>query len=441
MNPSRPISPPALLNPARQIIERLRDAGHEAYIAGGAVRDWLLGRPPRGDLDIATSARPEAVRELFPRTLAVGESFGVLIVHLKGHSYEVATFRTEGGYTDGRHPDRVDFADARADVARRDFTINGLFFDPLTERVHDWVAGREDLAAGLIRTIGNPRERFGEDRLRLLRAVRFAAQLGFRIEAGTEAALHELASEVASVSMERIRAELDRLLGAPGAADGLRLLRETGLGEAVARKAAEGSADRRHAPLDLRPFVDGTALLAAWLAERSTPPEGFPAAEWWLLFAGWLGLRAESIPHQALPRELERLGLSLRLSRNEFRQIADAARALLLLHGFDGARLADRLRLLRHDGRPLLEATLAVVWPSRAKEFLATLADLDRLHGDRLHPEPLLDGHRLHELGVPGGPELGAWLLDLESEQLEGRLETVPQAEAWVARRLATSTT
>ncbi|MGA2869013.1 MAG: CCA tRNA nucleotidyltransferase, partial [Verrucomicrobiota bacterium] len=162
---------------AKAIVQRLQKAGFAAFWVGGCVRDFLLGREPQ-DFDIATDARPEQVEKLFQKTIPVGKKFGVMVVVENGQQFQVATFRAEADYRDGRHPEKVVFANAEADALRRDFTVNGLFYDPLTQKTHDWVGGEKDLRAKIIRTIGSPEERFGEDHLRMLRAVRFAAQLG-----------------------------------------------------------------------------------------------------------------------------------------------------------------------------------------------------------------------------------------------------------------------
>src|SRR6266566_4131614 len=169
---------------ATEIVRRLQTAGFAAFWVGGSVRDFLLGREP-GDYDIATSALPEQIEALFKRTIAVGRKFGVIVVVEKGHQFQVATFRAESEYRDGRHPEQVVFGDAMADARRRDFTVNGLFYDPVQDKLHDWIGGEADLRTKTIRTIGIPAERFAEDHLRLLRAVRLAAQLGFQIEAET----------------------------------------------------------------------------------------------------------------------------------------------------------------------------------------------------------------------------------------------------------------
>ena len=213
---------------AVEIVRRLKAAGHKAYFVGGCVRDQLLGKEPQ-DYDIATSARPEQIEALFPHTIPVGRKFGVVLVIEQGKQFQTATFRAEADYRDGRHPGRVTFCDAMADARRRDFTVNGLFFDPIENRLHDWVGGELDLRSRIIRTIGNPHQRFAEDHLRLLRAVRFAAQLNFRIEPKTFAGLRATAQEILNVSAERIREELLKLFRPPHAARGLHLLRESGL--------------------------------------------------------------------------------------------------------------------------------------------------------------------------------------------------------------------
>src|SRR5471030_2666651 len=199
---------------AKETVGRLQQTGFAAFWVGGCLRDFLLGREPQ-DFDIATDAKPEQVEKLFKRTVAVGRKFGVMIVVEGGHQFQVATFRAEADYQDGRRPEKIFFANAEADASRRDFTVNGLFYDPLTKKIHDWVGGEKDLRAKIIRTIGKPEERFGEDHLRLLRAVRFAAQLDFEIEPKTFAAVKKLSPKIKLISAERIRDELLKLFSPP----------------------------------------------------------------------------------------------------------------------------------------------------------------------------------------------------------------------------------
>ncbi|MFM2295247.1 MAG: hypothetical protein RLZZ350_1660, partial [Verrucomicrobiota bacterium] len=218
-------APPAI---ATEIVRRLQAAGFAAGFVGGCVRDSLLGRLP-GDFDIATNALSDAVEKLFPHTVAVGKKFGVIVVVEQGQQFQVATFRAESGYADGRRPEKISFGDAQADAMRRDFTVNGLFLDPISGELRDWVGGEKDLRARIIRTIGAPEERFGEDHLRLLRAVRFAAQLDFEIERATFAAVQTLAPKIKLIAIERVRDELVKLFAPPHAARGLDLLRASGL--------------------------------------------------------------------------------------------------------------------------------------------------------------------------------------------------------------------
>src|ERR1700678_908116 len=218
------------MNPrARDIVAQLQRAGHTAYFAGGCVRDRLLGKEAK-DYDIATSALPEQVQKLFPRVTDVaGKCFGVVRVMAGDESFEVATFRQDGPYQDGRHPESVRFATAQEDAQRRDFTINGLFFDPVADRLIDYVGGEADLRAGIVRAIGNPADRFAEDHLRLLRAIRFATRLIFRIEPKTWEAIRAEASMIRTVSAERIRDELNKIFSASKPELGLDLLDRSGL--------------------------------------------------------------------------------------------------------------------------------------------------------------------------------------------------------------------
>src|SRR5688572_6802315 len=213
---------------AKRIVEKLRLHGHEAFFAGGCVRDQIMRKKPK-DIDIATSAAPDQVLELFPGSMAVGAQFGVVLARVYGRSYEVATFRTEGPYLDGRHPSTVSFTGPKQDAQRRDFTVNGLFYDPVADRIIDYVHGKADIQQKILRTIGKPKDRFVEDKLRMLRAVRFACSLDFQIEQETMQAIKELSGEILQVSWERIRDELLKILTGPDPARGLDLLAESGL--------------------------------------------------------------------------------------------------------------------------------------------------------------------------------------------------------------------
>ena len=214
---------------ALEIIKTLGEKGHEAFFVGGCVRDALLG-VECDEIDIATSATPEQIQRAFPKTVAVGESFGVVLVIREDMKFEVATFRRESGYGDGRHPELVDYTEsAEEDVRRRDFTINGMLYDPVSGELYDHAGGLGDLERRLVRTIGDPGERFGEDRLRMMRAVRFASCLGFEIDGAALSAIRDEASAISVVSGERIREELVKILTRRNPGNGLRLLSSSGL--------------------------------------------------------------------------------------------------------------------------------------------------------------------------------------------------------------------
>lgn len=216
----------------QEIFQTLENAGHDTVIAGGAVRDWLLGREPK-DIDFVTSAMPEEVEKLFKKTVPVGKSFGVMMVVIHGHPFEVATFRSEGPYLDGRRPSQVQPASPQEDAQRRDFTINGLFYDLIFEEVWDFVDGLKDIEKKTLRAIGDPRARFQEDHLRVLRAYRFMAQLGFKLESSLEKALRTSTELIKTVSRERIREEILKLMSADKRPDALKLMIENKVFEAL----------------------------------------------------------------------------------------------------------------------------------------------------------------------------------------------------------------
>lgn len=225
----RPEAPSPMFSAALAIVKVLRDHGRKAFFAGGAARDMLLGRAPH-DIDIVTSARPEEIQSWFEKTCAIGASFGVVTVLQDGYSFETATLREEREYLDGRRPEKVFYTDdEQLDVARRDFTVNGILYDPLEEEMLDFVGGTEDLRRGILRTIGNPERRFSEDYLRILRAARFAVRLGFELEKATELAMTALAPKLKHLSGERIRDELEKMLLGPHPAHAFRLMQKTGI--------------------------------------------------------------------------------------------------------------------------------------------------------------------------------------------------------------------
>ncbi len=426
---------------ALHIVRTLQSAGHPAFWVGGCVRDFLLGREPK-DYDIVTAALPDQIEKLFPKTIPVGRKFGVIIVLKGGHEFQVATFRAEADYQDGRHPEHVTFGDAKADALRRDFTVNGLFYDPIHEELHDWVGGKKDLAAKIIRTIGSPAERFAEDHLRLLRAIRFAAQLGFEIEPETFAALRDNASKIQTISAERIRDELLKLFSPPHGARGLDLLRDSGLLEHVFPELAatitcgqspdyhpEGSVfNHLRLMLSLMP-ADADPLLpwAVLLHDIAKPLTAAPDPE----TGGIHFYEHERIGAEMAEKILERL----RFPRKQIEAVAKAVRLHMQFKDAPQMRKSTLRRLLMRETFPLeLELHRLDCLGSHQRldiyDFL-----LEQAHELEQQPEiipPLVNGNDLIALGIKPGPEIGVLLAEIREKQLQDELKTEVEALAWV---------
>ncbi len=430
---------------AVEIVRALRRAGHEAYLAGGCVRDRLLGRQP-SDYDVATSAPPDAVRRLFPRTAAVGEAFGVVLVIVGGVPFEVATFRVDGPYRDGRRPESVTFTpSAKGDVERRDFTLNALLWDPERGEVVDHVGGREDIARKLVRAVGDPRARFAEDRLRMLRAVRFACRFGFEIEAATLAAVRERAPEIGMVSAERIRDEIEAMIAGPDPGRALDLLEQTGLLRASLPEVAalRGVAQ----PPDVHP--EGDVLAHTRLLLSKLPPDPAPTLAWGALLhdVGKPATLARSGEgrisfhghEQEGARLAEGIAVRFRFSREARERMvalvgdhmkffsAPSMRTATLKRFLATANFAELLELHRLD-------VLASNGDLRTWEFCRDA--LDRLGEAGIRPPPLLRGDEVLALGIPRGPRVGEILRAVEDAQLEGTVTTREEALA-LARKLA----
>ena len=387
---------------AIKIVTRLRKAGFESLFAGGCVRDLLLGRIAK-DYDVATSAHPADVIKLFHRTINIGAKFGVVMVMTGKIQTEVATFRTESGYADGRHPGKVEFADATEDAARRDFTVNGMFYDPIEKKVIDYVRGRDDLKRKLLRTIGQPDKRFSEDYLRMLRAIRFAAQLGFKIEKKTFHAVCDNASKISCISGERIAAELEATLACPARAEGASKLIESGLARAIFLK------------LDTEKIKLGVSVLAC-LRKRVD----FPLA------------MAAFFAHCQSGHVLDGLN-PLKLSKNRTRHITFLLQNRGVLLDGDMALSALKLLLSEPYFPDLYELQRAV---QRATgETISPLVKIERrakvLKGQALRPKPLLNGHELIALGATSGPQVGQLAEELYIAQLEGDIKTAAEARRW----------
>ena len=432
---------PQLRQGAQRILSKLRDAGHEAYIAGGAVRDLILGRSV-GDLDVATSALPDAVESLFPVTIPVGKQFGVMIVVENGINYEVATFRAEGDYSDGRRPDRVEFVDARTDVQRRDFTVNGLLLDPFSEEILDYCEGRKDLEAKVIRTIGKPADRFGEDKLRLIRAVRFAGQLGFQIEPQTWEELKNQAGGIEQVSHERVRDELLKMLTAEHADRGLGLLLESRLLMVILPEVA--------------------AMVGV-----EQPPEFHPEGDVWVHTCLMFTLVSNPSPTLALGillhdvgkpptfRVRERIRFDrhaevgadlaaticrrLRVSNQQLVSVVELVRQHLRFMHVQQMRESKLKRFLRQesfDEHLELHRVDCLASHRDLTAFDFCRQKLDELSEEQIKPPPLLTGHDLIALGLEPGPRFKELLSALEDRQLEGEVKSHEEALDWVRKEL-----
>ena len=428
---------------ARTIVDRLQSSGFEAFLVGGCVRDLLLNRHPK-DFDVATSARPEEILRLYPRAGQVGAHFGVVLVTEQGASVEVATFRSDGDYADGRRPDSVRFeTEARNDALRRDFTINALFLNPSTGDILDHVGGRDDLARGVIRAIGDPRRRFEEDHLRLLRAVRFAARLRFDIEPDTFAAIREMSSAVERVAPERVRDEISRILIEGGAKRGFELLDSTGLLQHVLPEIAALKGVEQ--PPQYHPEGDVWTHTLLMLDGMQSPD--LPLA---------LGVLLHDVGKPATFRITDRIRFDGHVDKG-----IEIAHALLSRLRFPGEVIAQTEALIANHMkfihvRDMRESTLKRFLRMDRFDNHMALHRLDCMHSngnlngyefvreklgqlpeEQLRPTPLLTGKDLIAAGYKPGPMFGIVLAEVEDAQLEGKLTTSDEALAFAKERLS----
>ena len=425
---------------ARKVAEILRDRGHIAYFAGGCVRDMVRGLTPK-DYDIATDARPENVQALFPRTYAVGAHFGVIIVLEDGFQFEVATFRSDEAYIDGRHPSAVQFSSPEEDARRRDFTINGMFLDPASNKVIDLVGGQADIGAKLVRAIGEPGQRLAEDRLRMLRAVRFATALDYQIDERTWDALVASASSINQISGERIRDEVVRIFLSSNRVRGWDLLDASGLMSAILPElqAMKGvlQPEQFHPEGDV--FVH-TRLMLSLLPDIVSVP---------LVFA--------VLFHDVAKPVTSRVDETGRIRFNEHDRIgAEMTEAIMRRLRFSGAEIEATVEMVRHHmvfkdapkmriaklkrfmARPTFDEELElhrVDCQSSHRmldnyEFL--LRKRDEFANEPIIPPPLVRGDDLIAFGLKPGPKFGEILEAVETRQLEGKLRTRDEALNWV---------
>ncbi len=391
---------------ALDIVRTLRDAGSVALFAGGCVRDLLLDRTPK-DFDVVTDALPDEVQRAFPRSKAVGKQFGVILVRKFGHDVEVATFRTEGDYSDGRRPDHVEFTNDIEDARRRDFTVNGMFYDPVDERIIDYVGGRADLDARLIRTIGDPDQRFAEDHLRMLRAVRFASELDFAVDPPTLKAIRENAEKLTRISAERVWMELQRIITHPSRARGWELLRTSALDGHLVQgwnwSAAESGAITARVTALPPKVISPTLALAALLCHTPAP-------------------------------QAQRFGRSLRLSNDGIRQMVWLVAQLPRARAEASLELADIKTYAAHPGcddlLALLKADLCADEGDDSVIHERVMARIRAIDPAAAAPPPLLTGDDLLAAGFASGPQFGPVLRAVYRAQLNEEIATRDDAMA-----------
>ncbi|MEI6714700.1 MAG: CCA tRNA nucleotidyltransferase [Verrucomicrobiota bacterium] len=438
----------ALEHGARNVVAKLQAAGHQALYAGGCVRDMLRNVQPH-DYDIATSARPEEVQALFRRTIAIGAQFGVISVLDGNAEYQVATFRSDGTYQDGRHPDSVTFSSAEEDAKRRDFTINGLFFDPIENTLRDYVGGQKDLQIGLLRAIGNPSERFAEDRLRMLRAIRFATVLEFEICPETWTAICTQASHLCEVSEERIREEFLKIMLSPARVRGLDLLDSSGLLQEIlpemeALKGCEQPPQfhpegdvwvHTRLMLSLLPESVSTPLVLSVLLHDIAKPATFTYDE--------VAKRIRFSGHEKLGAEMtEQILTRLRFSRKEIDATVEAVANHMAFKDVQQMRVA---RLKRFLARSTIQDELALhrVDCASSNGDLSNYDFLNRkieeFSNEPLIPEPLITGRDLIPLGYKPGPQFKEILEAVQNRQLEGTLHSKSDSLLWVKEQFPLS--
>lgn len=385
---------------AVHVVKQLVQAGHIAYFAGGCVRDRLMGHEP-ADYDVATNALPAEVGSIFRRAWAVGEAFGVMLVPIDGHRIQVATFRTDSTYSDSRHPDSVTFSDAQHDASRRDFTINGLFENPLTGEVIDYVAGRSDLEARIIRAIGDPQARLREDHLRMLRAIRFMARFSFSLEPETAEAIREGAHKLTGVSRERIGEEVKRMLSDPNRAVAAWEMQYHGLDEAVLLEPSQKVAPTRLGRLpEEAPYP---TTLAAWLLDR----------------------HGDSADLAAIAK---RWADALMLSNDERTAMWRSIEVyLILLDNWGHLGVARQKRLAAGPG---FEPGLLLLQATDRQKFVDVRRRVIELSQTGLAPPALIDGADLIELGLKPGPLFTRILGAVYDAQLEGAITAKEDALA-----------
>jgi poly(A) polymerase len=428
---------------AEEIVLRLKKAGYEAYFVGGCVRDFVMGVIP-DDYDIVTSALPDQVTALFERTVAIGAKFGVIAVIVEGHPFEVATFRSEDVYIDGRRPSEVYFTSAKEDVFRRDFTVNGLLMDPVTGEITDYVDGLADIGKKIIRTIGDSDKRFREDHLRMLRAIRFTANLNFSLDSSTQEAIGKNVAQIKKISAERIQDELTKLLTRSGTRRGLELMAQTGmlreiLPEVDAMQGVE-QPPRFHPEGDV--WQHTLMMLEIMSEEKSTRIN--PVLAWGTLLhdVGKPVSRSEDengvhfyghvqLGEKIADETMQRLKFS-RAQREAVINLIGQHMNFMNVQKMRPARLKRFLRMPDFDLHLELHRLDCLASHGMLDNYEFCRNQLETLTAEELHPLRLLNGDDLIGLGFTPGKIIGEILHALEDEQMEGRISSRDEAKIFV---------
>ena len=435
---------------ALQIVRKLQKAGHEAYFAGGSVRDLLMGQNPV-DYDIATSAKPHEIEKLMPKTIPIGKQFGVMIAVVEGHHFEVATFRSDSSYSDGRRPDAVIFTSAKEDAVRRDFTINGLFYDPITKKVLDYVEGQKDIQNKIIRFIGEPHERVKEDHLRLLRAVRFKNNFGFKYHPVTAKAIQDLAHLVDDISRERVADELTKMLLHPRRAHSLRELDEFGILTRILPEIEATKGVRQ----PVQYHQEGDVFTHLLKALHDVPPEWVTKELVWGVLLHDIGKpatfavkpdRIHFDGHAGMGAKLaSSICRRLKFSRAEITKISWMIEHHMTVGFVPQMRRAHQIGLFQHpwfldlmrlhycDAHGTVPVELGLY-----NEIMKLYEDYQKMPLLPQAFKPLLDGNEIMKLfKLKPGPKIKALLQALHEEQIEGKVKTKAQAKKLVKQWLS----
>ncbi len=384
-------------NGALAILQVLRDAGFETYFAGGCVRDRLLSIAPT-EYDIATSARPDDIKTLFPKARSVGESFGVMLVRSHNTMYDVATFRSDGPYSDNRHPDKINFSDAKHDALRRDFTINGLFEDPITEKIIDFVGGKEDLERRLIKAIGNPHDRIAEDHLRMLRAIRFAACFEFTIDSETGDAIREQSHKLTGVSRERIGEEIKKMLTNQNRGVAAWEIQYLGLDRIVFAEESCMNAPTRLGRLPA--CATYATALAAWIFDR----------------------HSHTADIHSIARNWQ---TQLLLSNRVYSELLEILKLHQQLYSWETLGTARRKRTAASEQ---CSSALSIIQCEDRPMFVHIRRIIAELEREGVSPTPFINGNDLLEAGIPPSSLLGRALEAVYDAQLEGSIQSQKEA-------------